>query len=81
MLRMPKRAASAWLASVSSLARRTCGSSMLAACAKAGAIVRQGPHQGAQKSTSTGTSLRPTWRSKVAPVSAIGVPSKSGDWQ
>ncbi len=28
MLRMPKRAASAWLASVSSLARRTCGSSM-----------------------------------------------------
>ena len=60
MLRMPKRAASAWLASVSSLARRTCGSSMPAACAKAGAIVRQGPHHGAQKSTSTGMSLRPT---------------------
>ena len=56
----PKRAAKAWWASVSSLARRSCGSSMPAACAKAGAIVRQGPHHGAQKSTSTGISLRPT---------------------
>ena len=38
----------------------------------AGLIWRQGPHQGAQKSTRSGRSLRLRWRSKLAASSAIG---------
>lgn len=78
---MAKRAASACSSSVSTLARRAAGSSCCAAAANAGAIARHGPHQGAQKSTRTGSSDRSTWRSKLASVSTIGEPSKSGDWQ
>ena len=75
---MPKRAASACSSSVFILARRTCGSRALAACSYAGAIIRQGPHHGAQKSTTIGMSLRVTCRSKSAVVSAMGCPSNSG---
>ena len=54
---MPKRAAVRGAASVSSFASRTCGSSSPAARSKCGAIIRHGPHQAAQKSTTTGTSF------------------------
>ena len=48
------------------------------ACSKAGAIMRQGPHHGAQKSTSTGSRVAPTTASKLASVSSSGWPcSKS----
>src|SRR6185312_12483884 len=65
-------------ASVSSLAKRTRGSISAAARANCGAIILHGPHQSAQKSTTTGMSLRATWRSKLASLSAAGWPSKSG---
>lgn len=39
-----------------------------------GAIIRQGPHQGAQKSTSTGMSLFSTSASKVASVTTVAAP-------
>jgi len=81
MLRMPKRCAMPGSASVSSFASRTCGVSRAAACSQAGAMARQGPHHGAQKSTATGRSLDPTCRSKLAPSSAIGWPAKSGALQ
>ena len=45
-------------ASVSSLASRTPGASRAAACSNAGAIIRQGPHHGAQKSTTSGKIAR-----------------------
>ncbi len=44
--------------SVLSLAKITWGESSAAASLNAGAIMRQGPHQGAQKSTRIGTSVR-----------------------
>jgi hypothetical protein len=39
-------------------------------------MLRQGPHHGAQKSTSTGKPPLPTWRSKPAESSASGLPVK-----
>ena len=59
------------------LAKRTCGSAA-AAWAKAGAIIWQGPHHGAQKSTNTGISLRRRWRSALSTVSSRGWPLSSG---
>ena len=56
------------------LAKRARGSSSFAAWSKIGAIARHGPHQGAQKSTISGMSLRSTCLSKVFDVSAIGSP-------
>ena len=59
MLRMPKRAAISGSASVSSFASRALRRrARAAACSYAGAIIRQGPHHGAQKSTTSGRSLR-----------------------
>ena len=78
MLRIANRLPSAGSASVSTLPRRMPGSSRDAACSNCGAIVLQGPHQGAQKSTSSGMSLRASWRSKLALVSATGLPVNSG---
>src|SRR6202007_1546555 len=52
MLRMPWAALACCAASLSTLAKRTPGSCR-AAAAKCGAIWRHGPHQAAQKSTST----------------------------
>ena len=37
-------------------------------------MLRQGPHHGAQKSTSSGKSLRSEWAAKFAAVSVTGVP-------
>ena len=63
-------------------ASRTRGSSCRAAASNAGAIIRQGPHQGAQKSTSTGSSLFSMWRRKRPKLSrGIGVAEKSFDLQ
>src|SRR5574343_1408805 len=78
MLRILKRAASCGSASVSTLTSRACGSRSLAACSKVGAIIRQGPHHGAQKSTTTGRSLRVMWRSKWVLPSSSGSPVNSG---
>src|SRR5580704_6068179 len=72
--RMPKRAAIAGSSSTLTLAKRARGSSSFAALSKIGAIVRHGPHQGAQKSTISGISLRSTCLSKVFAVSTIGSP-------
>ncbi len=69
---MPKRVAMSGSSSVLSLARRTFGASRAAACSYAGAIIRHGPHQGAQKSTTNGRSFPATWRSKVARVTSNG---------
>src|SRR6266508_2145548 len=59
-------------ASVSSLAKRMMGSSSAAARSKCGAIDRHGPHHSAQKSTTTGMSLRAICLSKFAAVSSTG---------
>src|SRR5580698_9816128 len=40
----------------------------------------QGPHHGAQKSTTTGTPLRLKCLSKFAAVSSIGLPSNKDEW-
>jgi hypothetical protein len=44
-------------------------------------LARQGPHQGAQKSTITGMSLRVMWRSKVSASALAGFPENSFWWQ
>ena len=62
---------------VFALARRTCGSGILVSCSYAGAIIRQGPHHGAQKSTTSGMSLRAACMSKSATVSTFGCPVNS----
>lgn len=80
ILTIPKRAATVCSSSVFTLASRTWGSSVLAACSKAGAMIKHGPHQGAQKSTTTGMSFRVTWVSKVAFVNVIGCPTNNGPW-
>jgi len=49
--------------------------------ARAGAAVRHGPHQDAQKSTSSGRSGFPTCRRNPASSSARGMPSNSAAWQ
>ncbi len=43
--------------------------------------MRQGPHQGAQKSTTTGNWLRPVCLAKLSLSSATGSPVTSGWWQ
>ncbi len=43
-----------------------------------GAIILHGPHHGAQKSTSSGRSLRSTWRENVAVVNSMGSPVNKG---
>src|SRR3569832_2235122 len=70
MLRMPNCALTPGAFSVSSLASRSRGSNCAAACSKAGSIILQGPHHAAQKSTSTGMSLRVTCLEYVDSVSA-----------
>jgi hypothetical protein len=56
---------------VSILPRGKCGSSCAAAASNAGAIWRQGPHQPAQKSTSSGMSLALACFSKFNAVSVV----------
>ena len=78
MLRMPNSLARSGAASVLSLATRIAGSSTRAAAAYCGAIAWQGPHQGAQKSTTTGMSVFAMYFLKLAAVSSSGYPLNSG---
>src|SRR6516165_3538519 len=55
MLRIPNRFDNAGLLSTSTFPTLTFGPSSFAISSSTGAIIRQGPHQVAQKSTSTGT--------------------------
>lgn len=68
---------SSGLSSALILTKRACGSSSWAARFRIGTMAWQGPHQGAQKSTITGMSLRCVWRSKRRPSSSMGWPSNS----
>ena len=81
MLRMPCGAAVWGWASVSSLHNCAVSFRRSAASAKAGAIIWQGPHQGAQKSTTTGNWLRSTWRLKLSPSKVTGLPVTKASWQ
>jgi hypothetical protein len=63
------------------LANLTFGSSRAAARSKCGAITWQGPHHGAQKSTSSGSSLRSAWALKWSTPSTSGCAVNSGWWQ
>ncbi len=67
------------LASVSNFAKITEGESFAAAWANAGAIMRHGPHHGAQKSTRTGTSFRPTNFAKETSLSSTGLGGNSSE--
>src|SRR5262245_56236669 len=55
---------------MSSFANTTRPASSSSSSAKTGSTARQGPHHGAQKSTTTGVSARRTSCSKVASVSS-----------
>ena len=81
MLRIPNCVARWGSASVFTFASRILGSSWCAACWNCGAIILHGPHHGAQKSTSSGRSLRSTWRENVAVVNSMGSPVNKGCWQ
>lgn len=54
---MPEPALGSCSLSALTLAKRTAGSKTVAACWNAGAIILQGPHQSARKSTSSPISL------------------------
>ena len=73
MLRMPYWLATLGFSSVLSLNTLIFPSNSLAISSTIGATMRQGPHQGAQKSTSTGTSLLSTSCSKEASVTAAAL--------
>jgi hypothetical protein len=81
MLRIPKRDAVRGASSVLSFASLIAGSNALAACSNAGAIMRHGPHHGAQKSTTIGRSDRAMWASKLSSSSETGLPVNSGSLQ
>ena len=51
-----------------------------ASSSMSGAIIRQGPHQGAQKSTSTGTDDLRTFSSQVASVTGPDDEERRRDW-
>ena len=74
---IPNREADWGAASVSSFANIQFGDSWAAASANAGAIIRHGPHQGAQKSTSIGTSVRDTNFANVSSVRSMGYRGRS----
>src|SRR5712691_6991271 len=75
---MPKRPAILGAASVSSFANRARVFISAAARSKPGAMAWHGPHHSAQKSTTTGSSVRVTAASKVASLTGTGLPSASG---
>merc|ERR1719398_197332 len=75
MLLMPYSVATAGLSSVLSLTALSFPLYSSASSSTSGAIIRQGPHQGAQKSTRTGTSLFRTFSSQSASVTASAVPA------
>src|SRR6185295_3180066 len=72
--RMPKRAATDCARSVSTLAKRARVFCSEATRSKAGAMALHGPHQSAQKSTTTGRLLRLRKLSKRAGSSSTGLP-------
>ena len=71
MERMPYSVATLGLSSVLSLSARNLSPYSLEISSMSGAIMRHGPHQGAQKSTSTGTGLFNTSSSNVASVTTF----------
>jgi len=74
MERVPKRRANPRSTCVLSLASRSAGSSWAVAAENSGAICRHGPHDGAQKSTSKGTSERSPSAGKFCAVRTAGRP-------
>ena len=70
MLRIPYSDAILWLSSVFSFRHRNLPAYCTASSSTNGAIIRHGPHQGAQKSTSTGTSDSNTSSFHVLSVTA-----------
>src|SRR3990172_5532170 len=73
MLRMPYLDAVWMLSSVLSLTNLTRPLYSSASSSTRGETMRQGPHQGAQKSTSTGRSLSSTWASQSLSVTSAGL--------
>src|SRR5262249_5621077 len=71
MLVMPYLTAVSWLASVFSLPTLTLPANWSAMRSMVGPSIRHGPHQGAQKSTSTGTSLLVTSCSQLVVVISL----------
>ena len=78
MLRIPNCAARWGSASVFTFASRILGSSWCAALLELWRHHLARPHHGAQKSTSSGRSLRSTWRENVAVVNSMGSPVNKG---
>src|SRR5262249_46362519 len=72
MLRRLKRAAVAGFSSTLSFVTRTRPAISAASSAITGAIIRHGPHHGAQASTSTGSGERSTSEAKVASLTVSG---------
>src|SRR5437763_1163527 len=73
MLSTSNRAAVAGFSSMLSLAKRTRPAIDAASSSTIGAIWRQGPHQGAQRSSSTGNGDFSTCVEKLASVTTIGL--------
>jgi hypothetical protein len=78
MLRIANRPAVRGLASLSTFTSTARPCSSRAATSNCGAMMRQGPHQAAQKSTTTGSSERATNVSKLLSSNVIGVAGSSG---
>jgi len=68
-------------ASVSSFSTCTRGARRWAALSSSGAMIRHGPHQAAQKSTSTGSSVFSSMRRKPDSSTGIARASNKGRWQ
>ena len=75
-----KLPATCWFSSTLSLTIFSSSPRSSAICSSTGVTSRQGPHQGAQKSTSTGVSDSSTsaWKllSVTSGIAAIGAPSR-----
>jgi hypothetical protein len=74
---MANFAASSCSSSVFTFASRTAGSMLRAAASNTGANCLQGPHQGAQKSTTKGKSAL-TWAAKLLLLSGTGMAVNKG---
>src|SRR5262249_30626268 len=73
MLRTPKRDAVPGFSSMLSLAKRTRPAIEAARSSIIGVMIRHGPHQAAQMSTTTGSGERSTSAAKVASVTVMGL--------
>ena len=81
MPRMPSRALGSGWASVFSLTSRASDLSCPAAFENSGPIIRHGPHHGAQKSTTSGTSSTRDALARVAASTSMALPGMSGALQ